>query len=647
MEDWKIESFAPAFILPSFQEKNTMIPKHMNEFLRDVLPERTWRNRLRRDGPLAFMEFGPLDIDRLQRLGIEVDRLGPRLVVCLWDEESPLEVGGYLVIDNLAMGRPSMGGIRMLPDVTPTAIHNLARGMTLKNAAADLPYGGGKSGIVAPRGLSPEEHTEVIRRFAHLIYRYRDMYLPGPDVGTNDADMKTIAIENGLDCALSKPADMGGNRIDQLGAAAGGVVIAIEALMGEIERLKIFPQFANLQVPSRTEMSVLIQGFGAVGAHAALILQGDDSVNAPRIVGISDATGYLYDERGLPIQDLLNLRDEHGIVTFPYFRERLIEIRTPNPQTKFSNAPNDLLRESAFCFVPAAPIANYLDVDPSSNPSMTVDRIGKWAMIVEGANTYSPDTARKAARARMERAVYWQAGVLIATDYLVNSGGVIYAAQERMIKTPDHLRIPESMLGDRDAVDRWLADHQTDLGMLAEKRRVAGEAKRDQVIRRNMKELVDRLVADPDLLPCEAAEAISVSRIASSESYRTVADVLEPLPTITESYTVRDAAELLVEENSEILAVVSASGELTGVVTEWDITRASATGCGEDMPLTEIMTREVITAKPTDNILDVVRKLEHFEISAMPVVNGEGVMGVISSDILARRSLYRLLQAQT
>ncbi len=64
------------------------------------------------------------------------------------------------------------------------------------------------------------------------------------------------------------------------------------------------------------------------------------------------------------------------------------------------------------------------------------------------------------------------------------------------------------------------------------------------------------------------------------------------------------------------------------------------------MPLTEIMTREVITANPTDTILDVVRMLEHHEISAMPVVNGEGVMGVISSDILALRTLYRLLQAQ-
>jgi glutamate dehydrogenase/leucine dehydrogenase/CBS domain-containing protein len=622
-----------------------MIPRRLDQFLHDVLPERTWRNRLRREGGLAFLEFGPLDVDRLQRLGITPDRLGPRLVVCLWDEEAAFEVGGYLVVDNLAMGRPSMGGIRMLPDVTPLAIHNLARGMTLKNAAADLPYGGGKAGIVAPdRELTPEEHTEVVRRFAHLIYHYRDIYLPGPDVGTNDADMKTVAIENGLDCALSKPADMGGNRIDQLGAAGGGVVIAIDTLLNEVERLRALPQFANLQVPFRAEMTVLIQGFGAVGAHAAKMLQEGDS--APRVVGISDATGYLYDESGLPVTELFDAWKAGGVVAFPYFQENLIDVRSSSPQIKFSNAPNDLLRESAFCFVPAAPVANYLDVDAASNPSMTVDGMGRWSMIVEGANTYSPDPARKAARARMERAVYWQAGVLIATDYLVNSGGVIYAAQEHMIKTPDHLRVPAEMLGDREAVEQWLIEHQADLEALAERRRIAGEAKRDEVVRRNMKELVDRLVGDPDMLPCEAAEQISISRIASSERYRTVADVMSPIPTIAVSLTVRDAAQMLVDEACDMLAVVSESEELVGIVTDWDVTRASATACAEDLGLAEIMTREVITAHPEDAVLDVVRRLEHHEISAMPVVDERGVRGVVSGDLLARRTLYRLLQAQ-
>ena len=64
------------------------------------------------------------------------------------------------------------------------------------------------------------------------------------------------------------------------------------------------------------------------------------------------------------------------------------------------------------------------------------------------------------------------------------------------------------------------------------------------------------------------------------------------------------------------------------------------------MPLVEIMTREVITAHPEDAVLDVVRRLEHHEISAMPVVDEGRVRGIISGDLLARRTLFRLLQAE-
>ena len=321
--------------------------------------------------------------------------------------------------------------------------------------------------------------------------------------------------------------------------------------------------------------------------------------------------------------------------------------RSGHPTTKFSNACDDLLRESAFCLVPAAPVANYLAVEADSNASMTVDRMGRWRLIVEGANTYSPDPARRAARARMERAVYWQAGVLIATDYLVNSGGVIFAAQERAIPTPDALQIPSSMRGDREAVDRWLADHRADFERLAETRRLAGEAKRDQVMQRNMKEFIDLLVGDPDLLPCEAAERISIGRIASSERDRTVADVMEPLPVIEHHRTVGEAAQRLVQARTDMLAVVDDDDRLVGVITDWDITRASATeGVAQDSRLTDIMTHPVIVASPDETILDAVHRLEYHEISAMPVVHDGRVVGVVSGDILARRTLYRLLQAQ-
>jgi glutamate dehydrogenase (NAD(P)+) len=621
-----------------------MIPEKMDAFLRKQLPQQTFDNRLISDGDKRFLEFNTLDVERLARLGIQVDSLGPRLVVAMWNENSQLPAGGYLVVDNLAMGQPSMGGIRMLPDITPAVIHNLARGMTLKNAAADLPFGGGKSGIVADYDLSPEDHTSIVRNFAALLYRYRDIYLPGPDVGTNDTDMKTIAIQSGLDNAVSKPLEMGGNRIDQLGSAAGGVIIALDELLEEMPRLSALPQFAHLQVPEPQALTVLIQGCGAVGAHAARFLC--QWLPGASVTGVSDENGYLFCQDGLPVDTIFEMWQECGPVTRQFYQNSLADIGRGSPEIKYSNAPDDLLRESAFCLIPAAPIANYLDTDASSNPSMLVEHMGRWHLIIEGANTYSPDPERKAARARMERAVYRQRGVLIATDYLVNSGGVIFAAQEQLIKTPDDLRLPDHILGDSQAVERWLEEHQEQLHKVAEKRRQAAEAHRAEVIRRNIRELIDLLASDADMLPCEAAERISVRRIAARESDRTAVEIMEPIPTIPMDCTVKHAAATLIEVNSPLLAVVSPQDELVGVVTNWDITRATSLSSPENQPLEQIMTRQVISAGPQDGILDLIRKLEHHEISAMPVVSGKAVLGMVSSDLLARRSLLRLLQSQ-
>ncbi|MCK5646355.1 MAG: CBS domain-containing protein, partial [Anaerolineales bacterium] len=214
------------------------------------------------------------------------------------------------------------------------------------------------------------------------------------------------------------------------------------------------------------------------------------------------------------------------------------------------------------------------------------------------------------------------------------------------IKTPNELRFPESILGNRAEVEKWLDQHQGDLEQLAEKRRIAGEQSRDEVIRRNMKELIDLLLTDTDMLPYEAAERISVQRIAKSESVRTAADLMTPIPTIEVTGTVQEAAQKLVQSESSILGVITSDGELAGVITRWDITRATATGCSEDMPLREIMSKKVISAAPEDGLLTIVRKLEHHEFSAMPVVDGQKVLGMVCTDLLTRTSLLRLLQTQ-
>ncbi|WP_299978990.1 Glu/Leu/Phe/Val dehydrogenase dimerization domain-containing protein [Desulfobacula sp.] len=625
-----------------------MIPSRMHQFLHDALPESIWKNRLIKDGPLRFLEFGPLDVDRLQRLGIKVDRLGPRLVSCMWNEDSPVEIGGFLVVDNLAMGQPSMGGTRMLPDITPDIIHNLARGMTLKNAAADLPFGGGKSGIVRNENLCEKDRYEVIKGFGQLLKRYKKIYIPGPDVGTNDADMKTFAIENGLNNVVSKPADMGGNRIDELGGAANGIVVATKALLEHLPKLKQLPQFKNMVIPKPSELDILIQGFGAVGAHVGRIFHEYDPENCPIIKGISDVNGYLLNSDGLPWKQLFDMWKEFGTVTQKYFHDQIMHEDHPELKNMvFSNSSNNLLTESAFCLVPASPVFNYLDVDAASNPSMTTDRMGTWQIIVEGANTYSPNPERKAERRRMERFVYRDKGVLIATDYLVNSGGVIYAAHERIIPTPNHLLIPKDLLGNPNAIESWLEKNQDDFESLANNRRKAAVEKLETVIRRNMGELINGLCKDADSLPCEIAEQISVQRIASMEKSRTARDIMEEAPTIGVDKSVTDAAKLLVDAQVPIVNVVSEKGKLIGIVTNWDITKAMASKLPMDSPLTKIMTADVITNNPDATIIDCIRKLENHEISAMPIVEEDKAVGVISGDILARRTLFRLLQTMT
>ncbi|MCK5837135.1 MAG: CBS domain-containing protein [Desulfobacula sp.] len=581
-------------------------------------------------------------------MGIKVDRLGPRLVACMWNEDSPLEIGGFLVVDNLAMGQPSMGGTRMLPDITPDIIHNLARGMTLKNAAADLPFGGGKSGIIRPETLCEDDRHDVIKGFGQLLRRYKDIYIPGPDVGTNDADMKTFAIENGLNNVVSKPADMGGNRIDELGGAANGIVVATKALLKHLPKLKQLPQFKDIVIPKPSELDILIQGFGAVGANVARIFDEYDPQNAPIIKGISDKNGYLLNAGGLPWKQLFDMWKAMGIVTQTYFHDQILhKPLLESNQMVFSNACDNLLTESAFCLIPASPVFNYLDVDPSTNPSMTLDRMGNWQIIVEGANTYSPNPTRKAARRRMERHVYRDKGVLIATDYLVNSGGVIYAAHERIIPTPDHLLIPRAILGNPMAIEGWLEKNRDDFASLAERRRKAAVKKLETVIRRNMEELIDGLCKDTDRLPCEMAERISVQRIAAVEKSRTARDIMEEAPTIGVDQSITDAARLLVDAHVAIVNVVSEKGKLIGIVTNWDMTNALALKLPMDSPLTKIMTADVITSHPDATILDCIRKLEIHEISAMPIVKEDTVVGVISGDILARRTLFRLLQTMS
>src|SRR5262245_38769421 len=106
-----------------------------------------------------------------------VDDLGPAKVIHV--REPALGLDAVLVIDNVACG-PSIGGLRMAPDVSTRECFHLARAMTMKNAAAGLAHGGGKS-VLRGDPRMPRAHKEqMIRAFAHALRNEAD-YIFGPD----------------------------------------------------------------------------------------------------------------------------------------------------------------------------------------------------------------------------------------------------------------------------------------------------------------------------------------------------------------------------------------------------------------------------------------------------------------------------------
>jgi glutamate dehydrogenase (NAD(P)+) len=306
------------------------------------------------------------------------DDLGPEKVVHFYQPR--LRLKAILVVDNTALG-PAIGGIRMAPDVTTREVFRLARSMTLKNAAAGIPYGGGKSALLGMADVRNKD--EIVRSFARLLRQHED-YIPGPDMGTDEHCMAIMLDEIGRAVGLHR--ELGGIPLDEIGVTGYGVVEAAD----------VAAAFAGRQLKGAT---AAIEGFGAVG-HAcfrALVAKG------ARVVAVSDVDGGIYNPAGLPYEALVTSNPDSG---------------TPNKvwNRDFRNGRkirgDELFGLDVDILVPGA----RPDVITSSN----VDRIKAW-LLVEAANI---PASVEAERVLAER------GTLVVPDFIANAGGVIAGAVE-------------------------------------------------------------------------------------------------------------------------------------------------------------------------------------------------------------------------
>jgi glutamate dehydrogenase (NAD(P)+) len=291
---------------------------------------------------------------------------------------------GYRVQHNVSLG-PAKGGLRYHPEVDLDEVRALAMWMTWKCALVNLPFGGGKGGVVADvRHLSRRELEGLTRRFtteiSFLIGPERD--IPAPDLYTDAQVMAWIMDTYSMHRGYTVPAVVTGKPV-QVGGSAGRLEATGRGVM------IVAREAARHLGFSLSGSRVAIQGFGNVGSAAARLMDRECGT----IIAVSDVDGGIYSATGLDIGEVTRYVAERGTLAgYPH--------ATPITNAELLELPCDIL-------VPAA-IQN--QITPENAPRIQA------RLVVEAAN--GPTTPEA-------DAILNERGVCVVPDILANAGGVI------------------------------------------------------------------------------------------------------------------------------------------------------------------------------------------------------------------------------
>jgi len=291
---------------------------------------------------------------------------------------------GYRVQHNDVLG-PFKGGIRYHPAVNLGEVSALAMWMTWKCSLVGLPLGGAKGGIACdPAELSRHELQSMTRRFTAEIINVigPEVDVPAPDMGTYEQVMAwimdTYSQHKGHavpEIVTGKPVAIGGTLGRREATGRGVVYMILEAA-----------KHLNINL---SQCTAVVQGFGNVGSVAVKELANI----GVKVIGVSDRTGGFVDEKGLPVEKLLELADKnHSLEGCPY-------------GDKISN--EELLELKCDVLVPAA-----LEMQiTKANAAKIHCRI-----LAEGANGPTTPDADTILR---------ENGIFLIPDILANAGGVV------------------------------------------------------------------------------------------------------------------------------------------------------------------------------------------------------------------------------
>lgn len=332
---------------------------------------------------------------------------------------------GYRVQYSTARG-PAKGGIRYHQDVNIDEVKALAAWMAFKVAVANIPYGGGKGGIIVdPFALSDKELERMTRSYTTMIEPVigPDKDIPAPDVGTTPQIMGWMADTYGKmnksyipAVVTGKPVEIGGS-LGRVEATGRGVS---RTLINVLKKLGIDP----------VTTSVAIQGMGNVGSITALTL----FEMGVKVVAVSDVSGAIYKKDGLNIKEITDFIWQD--------RRNLLKYYEADGLTRISN--QELLLLDVDVIIPAA-LENQINEDNANDINAKV--------VLEAANGPTTAEADEILRDR---------GIIVVPDILTNSGGVVVSYFEWVQNLQSYYwteeEVNEKLMDkmDRNFEDLWL-----------------------------------------------------------------------------------------------------------------------------------------------------------------------------------------------
>ncbi len=317
-------------------------------------------------------------------------------------------VKAFIVRHSDALG-PSKGGIRMTSAVTLEDVTGLAMEMTWKCALISVPFGGGKSGIVADaETLTAFDKETLMRRFATMGFRHigPQVYVPAPDMGTSERDMGYIkdaicyshsqATTPGC-YVTGKPVILGGVPGRRAATGRGVAICVVEAL--------------EMMGVNSVGATAAVQGFGNVGSFSAMAL----AERGVKIIAASDIRGAVYSPEGLDIPALVAFVEGGGRSVKDFDGGEEIDGR-------------GMLELECDVLVPAA-----------TDRQLTEENAGRIRakLIGEGANSPTTPEADE---------ILWDRGIPILPDILCNAGGVFVSYLEYTQETQQEQMAEEEVV---------------------------------------------------------------------------------------------------------------------------------------------------------------------------------------------------------